>query len=124
SISGEDLKGNGALDPAEDKNSDGLLDASWSLADESLAASSLTFDETVTLQETDLAASPETVTAPVTYRVVDSALLRSSGDGEIVVAQDVSAIRFSRSGKLVSVSLDVPGRTGTQTLTAQVWVRN
>ncbi len=136
---GEDRNRNGAMDDGEDTNGNGVLDADWSLADGTVDAPSLTFNRRID----DVDADGEVLASgiysrAVTYRLQGTELLREWGrtqeDGTLepirsIVARDVVALRFSRKGQLITVSVDVRlpsivSTTGIRTLATSIWLRN
>ncbi|MEM8885663.1 MAG: hypothetical protein AAGD14_16480 [Planctomycetota bacterium] len=125
SIAGEDVNGNGTLEPEEDLNDDGRLTADWSLADEVADQPSLTFNR----RQDKIDANGEVtalgrVSAPISYRLESNKLVRTDAGEASVIARNVSSLRFSRSGKLVTITIDVGSGPDAQTLTTRVWVRN
>lgn len=119
---GEDLNHNGAMDVDEDLNGNGTLEANWSLED-GTASTSLTFnrrmeerDETGRLVAVGLY-SPQITYRLVTDRVVREAVItRTDGTSMTVrseMASGVAGLQFSRTGQLLTISMDVrvPPRT-------------
>ncbi|MGH7161965.1 MAG: hypothetical protein ACREID_00670, partial [Planctomycetota bacterium] len=138
----EDLDRDGALGAGEDLNGNGRLDADWDLEDGATGKATLSFNRRVDETDADgglLAAG--IYSARVTYRLDGGRLLRerdrvvSAGGvpGAVtardVVAAGIDALRFTRRGRLVVVSLDYPvsrgGReTQKETVATSVLLRN
>lgn len=135
----EDRDHDGQLDPGEDGNGNGILDAAWDLPDGAIGQDRLSFNRRIDIRGVDgSVVACGVYSRRVTYRVQGTDLVRewecagAGGTVEIrgaVVAHDIGALRFSRSGVVVTVAMDVllpqdvyePGR---RTLTARVWLRN
>ena len=134
SVVGEDRDRNGLLDAGEDTNLDGQLDADWSLEDGATDEASIVFN--LRVDEYDNAGNQTAsgvVSGPITYRVVDGRLERERLFGaqtqRSVIARGITGLRFSRAGRVVTVSLDVRVRRGdyadgTRTLSTRVRVVN
>jgi len=136
---GEDRNHNGVLEVGEDTNGNGVLDCDWSLPDGAVNAPSLSFNRRIDEMddEGELVASG-IYSRAVTYRLRGTELMREWGrtreDGTIetiraIVAREVIGLRFSRTGALVTVSVDVRlpsivSTTGVRTLTTSIWLRN
>lgn len=135
----EDKDHDGELDPGEDANGNGVLDAAWDLPDGAVNQDHISFNRRVDLRDEE----GEIVTAGVysrrvTYRLDGTDLVREwehdKADGEIeirraVIARKVGALRLTREGILVTVSLDVvlskqAYAPGLHTLQTRVWLRN
>lgn len=136
---GEDRNHDGAMQDGEDTNENGILDADWSLPDLAVNQPSITFNRRIDMtDETGTLVRSGIYSRPVTYRLVGTDLVRewqrTLPDGatqtlRATMASRVRAIRFSRTGQLVTVQLDIElplsiSRTGLRTLTGRVWLRN
>jgi len=139
SLWGEDRNHDGEMQDGEDTNGNGTLDSCWNLGDGAANQHAITFNRRTDLMDEkgELLASG-IYSRDVTYRVDGDRLLRewqrTGSDGKVqnlrtVMATGVLAITFARTGPLVTVQVSVRmpasiSRTGVQTLTTQVWLRN
>ena len=136
-VKGEDLNEDGVLDTDEDTNLNGVLDADWSLADGATNAAAVSFNLTTDEWHSDGTLSASGImTSRVTWRILNGRLVReqqpidaSRAVQRSIILDRVSAVRISRSGPIVTVSLDVPvpsdvSRYATKTVTAQVRLLN
>jgi prepilin-type N-terminal cleavage/methylation domain-containing protein len=139
-LHGEDRNANGELDDGEDVNGNGRLDADWDLADGAVDKPELTFNRRIDIESPDAGTSASGVySSPVRYALEDGLLVRfwSRTDPETgepttirhVVAAGISGLRFSRTGELVTVAIDVKlppkvYKTDKRTITTSVWLRN
>ena len=139
-LNAEDLNGNGELDAGEDINDNGELDADWNLDDDAVNQDNLIFNRRVEIRYSDEDVAPSTVySRKVTYRVVNNRLIRQAVSTDFatnttktrnyVMAEDISAIRFSRKGRVITVEIDVMFpedifRTNKRTMTEKILLRN
>jgi len=117
SVRGEDRNANGEMDEGEDINGNDHFDADWNLADGAANQPSLTFNRRVDLRDADGYLDTVGVfSRAVTYEVVDGHLMRiwratdpKTGAVRVnrtVMATGVVAVRFSRTGTVVSVEIE------------------
>ena len=139
-LSAEDLNANGELDEGEDINENGELDADWNLPDGTKDQATLVFNRRVEIRYKADDIKPSTVySRKVVYRVVNKEFLREAISTDfvnnktlvrrVVLAKGVSAVRFSRDGKVITVELDVlfPEkifRVSKRTLSTKIFLRN
>jgi hypothetical protein len=136
---GEDRDHDGELDPGEDCNGNGTLDADWDLPDASVDQEHISFNRRVDLRNAAEALDLVGVyTRRVTYRLEGTSVVREweheGVDGSVevrraVIARGARRLRFSRLGLLVTVSLEVRIQEaayapGARTFTVRVWLRN
>jgi len=136
---GEDLDHDGELDAGEDANENGVLDADWSLADGAVNQPSLSFNRRIDqFDEDGNLLATGIYSRRITYRLDGERLIRewqrSTGPTTVktertVLAKGIGGLRFSRTGKVLTFSIDVllPSDTykiDRRTSTSQVWMRN
>ena len=139
SVEGEDLNQNGILDAGEDTNENGVLDADWNLDDGAVDQPIVRFNlRTDEYDEAGYRTASGVYSSRVTYRVVDSKLMREwtrplpTGGTEtmrIALAERVTGIRFTREGKIVTIEVDVRlpegiSAVGTRTISTSVRLLN
>lgn len=134
---GEDLDRDRELDPGEDANGNGVLDADWNLPDGAVDQPTLSFNRRIDLYDEDGNVTATGIySRRITYLRQGTDFVREwevtlpGGGVEVrraVLARGVTGLRFSRTGQLVTVTVDVaiPAPLGgTRTLSTQVWLRN
>jgi type II secretory pathway component PulJ len=138
-IRGEDRDGDGILSDTEDINENFEFDANWNLADGAKDQPSLTFNRRIeTRMSADEIAPSAVYSRGITYQLEGNHLVRiarrTDAKGDIktrrtVLASGVIGLRFTRSGSVVTVALDVAVRRNTlrvdrSTLEMRVMLRN
>jgi len=139
-VHGEDRNANGVMDEGEDVNVNGRLDADWNLADGTFNQAELTFNRRIDFENVEEGTSASGVySSPVRYLLDGQSLVRiwsrtDPDTGETqeirhVVASGIVGLRFSRTGDIVTVALDVrlPPRvykTDKRTISTSIWLRN
>ena len=131
SVRGEDRNANGRLDDGEDINGNDNFDSDWDLADGTADQAALTFNRRVDLRDTY--GNIDTIgvfSRAVTYQVVDGRLIRlwratdpKTGAVRVnrtIMADGVTAIRFSRTGTIVTVEIEYPLPAGFSRDTATI----
>lgn len=114
----EDTNGNGELDDGEDLNENDELDADWNLEDGAQNQTSLVFNRRVEIRFSDDDVKPSTVySRKIVYRCENNRLIRETistdfTNGSVkrrtyVMAKDVKWIKFSRTGKVITVRISV-----------------
>ncbi|MHC4409911.1 MAG: hypothetical protein ACYS0E_00770 [Planctomycetota bacterium] len=139
SVESEDLNQNGVLDPGEDTNENDVLDADWSLEDGAVDQPIVRFNlRTDEYDSAGYRTAAGVYSGRVTYRVVDSKLMREwtrplpTGGTEtmrIALAERVTGLRFTREDKVVTVEVDVRipegiSDVGTRTISTSVRLLN
>jgi prepilin-type N-terminal cleavage/methylation domain-containing protein len=134
----EDRDHDGELDPGEDGNGNGILDAAWDVPDGAVNQDHVSFNRRIDLRnEEGETIATGVYSRRVTYRLDGTSLVREwehEAGGEVqtrraVIARRIGALRFTREGLLVKISLDVllPKQAydpGLRTLETRVWLRN
>jgi len=136
---GEDVNHNGELDEGEDTNDNGVLDSNWNLDDLTTNQGSLAFNRRIDMRdETGAITASGVYSRRVRYFLNDEKLIRewwrTDENGNIVVrrvtmAHGVAGLRFSRTGRLVTISLDAlidnrPYGITRRTVATQITLRN
>ena len=115
----EDVNGNGTLEAAEDVNENGVLDSDWNLGDGAKNQANLVFNRRVEMRTSREAVTPSTVySRKIIYRCENNKLVREAistdfGNGATekrrtyTLANDVEWIRFSRTGRVITVKIKV-----------------
>lgn len=138
-LRGEDRNDNGALDDGEDVNGNGRLDADWNLEDGVQGQAQLEFNRRIDVVDEDGEAASGVYSSPVRYSLDGRNLVRTwnrtdPDTGDLVevrhvLAAGISAVRFSRVGTVVTISLDVKlppkiYKSDIRTYTTSIWLRN
>lgn len=116
---GEDVNGNGLLDPDEDVNRNLRLDADWSLGDGRT-------DGAVTM---NLVERDWTWSGPVSWTVRGGSLVRTRDGVSVEVCRNVQAFSVARSSAMLTIRLTMSGADGAgasccQAETRRIHVRN
>jgi type II secretory pathway component PulJ len=135
---GEDANRNSVLDFGEDLNRNFILDAHWNLADGTAGQNTLSLNRRMDERLDGELKASGIYSERISYTLVGDRLVRECAttrpDGSIrtdraEIASRISALEFSRQGRLVEVELElrVPPETyapGIRTHRATVWLRN
>ena len=137
-IWGEDSNHDGLLDPREDLNGNGVLDADWSLPD-GATSDELSFNSRADLHDEDGTLIATGIYSPkVRYLLVNDRVIRErtryDDEGNkttqwTVLAEGIRSLTFKREGGVVKVRGEVDivlggGEIETRTLETRVWLRN
>jgi len=135
----EDRDQDHELDPGEDTNLNGSLDAGWNLPDGTIDQPTLTFNRRIDVRDADGNVKLAGVySRNVTYLLEEDRLIREweltdpTGVLDVnraVVARRIAGLRFSRKGQIVFVEIDVapPSSDASgrpRTLSTEVWLRH
>ncbi|MGH7162977.1 MAG: hypothetical protein ACREID_05795, partial [Planctomycetota bacterium] len=137
SVNGEDRDADGYMDVAEDVDGDGVLDVPWSLADGATGQTTLMFNRRIDLLDAGGALLASGVfSEPILYSLQGNRIIRNAVVLDPVtatartlrstVAEGVTGLRFSRTGALVTVAVDLalpPGVYASNVLTMQATAR-
>jgi hypothetical protein len=135
---GEDANRNSMLDDGEDLNGNELLDAHWNLADGATGQNTISLNRRMDerldgeLKASGIYSGRISYTLEGDRLVREHATIRPDGSTRIdraEIASRISALAFSRQGRLVEVELElrVPPDTyapGARAQRAAIWLRN
>lgn len=135
---GEDANRNAVLDDGEDLNGNGILDAHWNLADGAESQNTVSLNRRMDERLDGEIKASGIYSGRISYTLEGDRLIREHvavrPDGSThldraEIASRISALRFSREGRLIEVGLDLrlPAEVyapGVRSYTATVWLRN
>lgn len=135
---GEDANRNSILDMGEDLNGNDVLDAHWNLADGAAGQNTISLNRRMDERLAGELKASGIYSGRISYSlegdrlVRENATIRPDGSTRVdraEIASRISALEFSREGRLVEVELElrVPDNTyapGVRAHTATVWLRN
>ena len=131
---GEDRDKDGELDPGEDTNGNGVLDADWSLAD-GVCEKTLSFNRRIDLRdEYGTVIATGLHSRRITYRLVEDKVIRqwqvtkpggSVATRTAVMARGIKDVQFCRQGPLIQATVEVRlSKEVSHTFTTRTRLRN